>query len=151
MKELLLKQTYDAFAGSEEMSLLCSLKDLTQPEAEWRLNSTTWTIEEILYHVASCKLEYCKQAFGKWTKEIPTSFGDIQKMLDLTRQAHEHVAKCLGECSESDLLRPVPTAFHGESAANVFWVLIMHDICHGAQIRTIRRALGTRTDYYPIR
>lgn len=151
MKDLLLQQTHDAFAGSKEMSLLCSLNDLTQAEAEWRLNPTAWTIEEILYHVASCKLEYCKQAFGKGRAEISKPFGDIRQMIELTKAAHRHVVQCLEESSEGDLAHPVPTAFHGESAAHLFWVLIMHDISHGAQIRTIRRAYGTRTDYYPIR
>jgi uncharacterized damage-inducible protein DinB len=151
MKDLLLKQTEDAFARDEEMSLLCSVKDLTQSETEWRINPTTWTIEEVLYHVASCKLEYCKQAFGKWTEEIPHPFGDIHRMIELAKRAHAHVVQCLEGCSEGDLRQPVPTTFHGESAAHLFWVLIMHDISHGAQIRTIRRAHGTRTDYYPIR
>jgi uncharacterized damage-inducible protein DinB len=151
VKDLLIKQTQDAFADSEEMSLLCSVKDLAQTEAEWRLNATTWTIEEILFHVASCKIEYCKQAFGRWASEIPDAFGNIQEMIALATSAHEHVLQCLHHCSEDDLIRPVPTTFHGESGAHLFWVLIMHDISHGAQIRTIRRAYGTRTDYYPVR
>jgi len=151
MKELLRTQTEDAFVRSEEMSLLCSVKDLTQTEAEWRLNPTIWTIEEILYHVASCKLEYCTQAFGKWKEVIAQPFGTIQGMISLANTAHRHVMQCLDECTEEDLRRPVPTTFHGESAGHLFWILIMHDISHGAQIRTIRRAYGTRTDYYPVR
>jgi hypothetical protein len=151
MKELLLNQLHDAFASSVEMSLLCSVSDLTQEEAEWRLNATTWTIEEILFHVASCKVEYCKQAFGMWSDDLLKPFGKIQQMIDFTKQAHEHAVDCLTRCSEAHLHQPVPTTFHGESAAHLFWVLIMHDISHGAQIRTIRRAYGTRTDFYSVR
>jgi len=61
-KELLMKQTKEAFDG--EMSLMSALLDLSQEEASRRLNDRTWTIEEIIYHIASCKIEYCRQGFG---------------------------------------------------------------------------------------
>jgi len=71
-------------------------------------------------------------------------------MLDLLREAQEQLIHCLTDCSPEDLDKPINTQFHGQSAAHFFWIMIMHDISHGAQIRTIRRAFGTRTDFYPI-
>jgi len=151
MKELLQKQIVEAFDADDEMLLLCSLDALEQTEAEWKLNPVTWSIEEILYHVGSCKIEYCKQGFAKWTGDYPRPFGDVSAMADLARTSHEHFLQCLDSCTEDDLRRSMPTRHHGESAAHFFWIMIMHDISHGAQIRAIRRAYGSRTDYYPVR
>ena len=151
MKDLLIKETQEAYSQNDEMSLLCSVRSLTQEEAEWRLNKTIWSIEEVLFHVASCKIEYCKQGFGKWQGDYPKPFGNIHEMLAFLDRAQTHLLECLRGCTEEDLQKPIPTRFHGESAAHFFWIMIMHDISHGAQIRTIRRAYGTRTDYYPVR
>ncbi|MEI7634584.1 MAG: hypothetical protein WCK47_09945 [bacterium] len=52
--------------------------------------------------------------------------------------------------NSKELLIKQPAAFHGESARHFIWVMIMHYISHAAQIRTIRRAYGSRTDYHPI-
>jgi uncharacterized damage-inducible protein DinB len=148
-KQLLLKQLHDAFSGDDEMSLQASLGDLSQEEASWRMNDTTWTIEEILYHVASCEIEYCRQGFGK-RLEYDKPIGDVGQMLVLLDKAHAHLAGCLERCSEAALDQPIPTEWHGESAAHFFWIMIMHRVSHAAQIRTIRRAYGSRTDYYPM-
>jgi uncharacterized damage-inducible protein DinB len=148
IKELLIKQTSEAFEG--EMSLMSALVDLTQEEASWRLNDKTWTIEEIIYHVASCKIEYCKQGFGKWRADYPKPIGDIDNMLRLLAEAQDHLVDCLLSCSLEDLDRPINTRFHGQSAGHFFWIMIMHDISHGAQIGMIRRAFGTGTDFYPV-
>ena len=147
-KELLTKQTKQAFKG--EMSLMGALKDICQEEASWRLNETTWTIDEIIYHVAACKIEYCKQGFGKWDSEYSRTVGDIQASLDLLNMAQEHLTECLSNCTLEDLDRPISTQFHGQSAAHFFWIMIMHDISHGAQIDMIRRAYGTYTDFNPV-
>jgi uncharacterized damage-inducible protein DinB len=149
-KQLLLKQMYDAFSEDDEMSLKASLADLTQEEASWRVNDTTWTIEEILYHIASCKVEYCKQGFGRWKSGYNKPIGNLTQMLDLFDRAHEHLVECLQECPEGDLDKPIKTMYHGQSAAHFFWIMIMHDISHAAQIRAIRRAYGSRTHFYPI-
>jgi len=141
-KELLLKQTREAFDG--EMSLHDGLKGLTQEEASRRLNDTTWTIEEILFHVARCKIGYCRDAFGEWQGEIPKPLGDLTAVLELLDVAQAHLLECLVNCSEEALLQPLPINCHGESAAHFFWVMIQHDISHGAQIRALRRAYGTR-------
>ena len=150
IKSLLLKQTDEAFSGDDEMSLKASLADLTQEEAAWRFNDTTWTIEEILYHVASCKIEYCKQGFGKWSSEYDKPIGDLAEMINLLDRAQEHLVECLQVCSEKDLGKPIKIDFHGESAAHFFWIMLMHDISHGAQIAMIRRAYGSRTDFYAM-
>ena len=149
-KDLLLKQLQDAFSGDDEMSLKASLGDLTHEEASWRLNDTTWTIEEILFHIASCEIEYCKQGFGKWQSEYDKPIGDMDKMMELVDKAHEHLVQCLQGCSEEDLGEPIETKYHGKSAAHFFWIMIMHRVSHAAQIRTIRRAYGSRTHFYPI-
>ena len=147
-KELLIKQTKEAFRG--EMSLMDAVANLTLDEASWRLNDTTWTIEEIIYHVASCKIEYCKQGFGRWNGDYPKPIGEIDAMLDLLVKAQEHLMHCLSRCSLDDLDRPIDVRHHGQSAAHVFWIMIMHDISHASQIDMIRRVFGTRTDFYPI-
>ena len=148
-KDLLLKQLGDAFSGDDEMSLKASLGNLSQEEASWRTNDTTWTIEEILYHIASCEMEYCKQGFGVET-EYGKPIGNIDKMLDLVDKAHDILVKCLEGCSAEDLDEPIKTQYHGESAAHFFWIMIMHRISHAAQIRAIRRAYGSRTHFYPV-
>jgi len=147
-KELLTKQTNEAFEG--EMSLMGALQGLSQEEVSWRLNDTTWTIEEIIYHVAACKIEYCKQGFGKWDFEYSTTEGDIQASLGLLNKAQEHLTECLSNCTLEDLDQPISTKFHGQSAAHFFWIMIMHDISHGAQIGMIRRAYGAYTDFRPV-
>ncbi len=151
MKDVLLTQAADAFAGNPEMSLLCSVQNLSQGEAEWKLNDTTWSIEEVLFHVASCKIEYSRQGFGLWQGVVPKPFGHVNEMIELNRKAQEHLMDCLANMPEQRLKEPIPTACHGESAAHFFWIMAMHDVSHGAQIRTIRRAYGSRTDYYPVR
>jgi hypothetical protein len=148
-KDLLLKQLHDAYSGDDEMSLKASLGDLSQEEAVWRLNDTTWTVEEILYHVAACEIEYCLQGFGK-RLDYDKPLGDVAQMLELLDRAHTHLVGCLEALPGEALDEPIPTQWHGESAAHFFWVMIMHRVSHAAQIRTIRRAYGSRTHYYPV-
>jgi hypothetical protein len=62
-KELLLKQLHDVYSGDDEMSLQASLGDLSQAEASWRMNDTTWTIEEILFHVPPCEHPWGQRVF----------------------------------------------------------------------------------------
>jgi hypothetical protein len=148
-KNLLRKQLHDVYEGDDEMSLKASLGDLSQEEASWRMNDTTWTVEEILYHVATCEIEYCRQGFGRGL-EYDKPIGDLEGMLVLLNDAHAHMVSCLESLADEDLDKPIPTKWHGESAAHFFWIMILHRASHAAQIRTIRRAYGSRTDYYPI-
>jgi uncharacterized damage-inducible protein DinB len=148
-KQLLLKQLHDCYSGDDEMSLQASLVDLSPEEAAWRLNDTTWTIAEILYHLYSCEIEYCKQGFGQ---SIPYDkpLDDVSALLALLDQAHALMTRCLRECPEQALDQPIPTPWHGESAAHFFWIMVMHRVSHAAQMRTLRRAYGSRTHFYPI-
>jgi len=146
-KELLTKQVKEAFEG--DMSLMSALSDLSQDEAAWRLNDTTWTIEEIIYHVASCKIEYCKQGFGKWDTEYSRPVM-VDAALALLAKAQDHLVECLSGCTLEDLDQPIDTRYHGQSAAHFFWIMCMHDISHGGQIGMIRRAYGTWTDFRPV-
>jgi uncharacterized damage-inducible protein DinB len=148
-KQLLLKQLHDACAGDDEMSLQASLGDLSPEEASWRMNETTWTIEEIVYHVAACEIEYCRQGFGKGL-EHGRPIGDVAQGLKLLDEAHTLLVGCLEALPEEALDEPIPTQWHGQSAAHFFWIMVMHRVSHAAQIRTIRRAYGSRTHYYPI-
>jgi hypothetical protein len=148
-KELLLKQLHDCYSGDDEMSLMASLGELSVEEAGWRMNDTTWTIAEILYHLYSCEIEYCQQGFEQGIPyEKP--LGDVGALLAYLEQAHELMVRCLSECPEEALGQPIPTRWHGESAAHFFWIMVMHRVSHAAQIRTLRRAYGSRTHYYPI-
>jgi len=148
-KQLLLVQLHDAYAGDDEMSLQASLGDLLQEEASWRMNETSWTIEEILYHVAACEIEYCRQGFGR-DMEHGRPIGDVGQGLKLLDEAHALLIGCLEALPEGALDEPIPTQWHGESAAHFFWIMAMHRVSHAAQIRTIRRAYGSRTHYYPV-
>jgi uncharacterized damage-inducible protein DinB len=146
-KQFLLKQLRDAYVGDEEMSLHASLGNLSQEEASWRMNETTWTIEEIVYHIAACEIEYCRQGFGVGLAH-DRPVGDIAAGLKLLDRAHAHLVSCLEALPEEALDEPIPTQWHGESsAAHFFWIMIMHRVSHAAQIRTIRRAYGSRTHY----
>lgn len=71
-------------------------------------------------------------------------------MLKVLNEAHVHLVSCLEACPEEGLDKPIPTAWHGESAAHFFWIMVMHRVSHAAQIRAIRRAYGSRTHFYPI-
>ena len=148
-KQLLLEQLRDAYSGDDEMSLRASLGDLRHEEAAWRLNDTTWTIAEIVYHVASCEIEYCRQGFDRGI-EHDKPLDDVPRLLALLDHAHDLLVRCLQQCPDEDLDKPIPTRWHGESAAHFFWIMIMHRISHAAQIRTIRRVYGSRVHFYPI-
>jgi hypothetical protein len=150
-KDLLVEQTHLAYAGDPEMSLKASLAGVTDAIASRTLVDQSWTIEEIVYHLASCKIEYCRQGFGRWTDTCEKPAGSFARMIDLLDRAQTHLSECLESCSEADLARPIPTQFHGESAARFFTIMIMHDVAHAAQIRTRLRVFGVRSDgYYPV-
>lgn len=136
--ELLLKQTDDAFRNDQEMSLMAALKDLSQEEAAWKPGPGIRSIERIARHVAWCKSWYCQQGFGKPMLAIDEKVKDLPDAIRLLEAAHEVMVQCLRDCDEAALSRPIPTQFHGESAANFFWVMLMHDVYHAGQIRTRR-------------
>lgn len=147
-KDLLLHQTFLAYEGDPEMSLKASLRGVTDEVASRRLVNESWTIEEIVYHVASCKIEYCKQGFGCWEGDYDKPWGDFAAVVRLLDCAQEHLVSCLQGCSETDLAKPLPMRFHGESAAHFFTVMLTHDIAHAGQISTRLRVFGVRTGGY---
>jgi hypothetical protein len=149
-KNLLIQQTKLAFSEDPEMSLMVSIKGVTADSAAKRLNDRIWTIEEIVFHVAFWKIEYCRQGFGKWQRPIGSPLGDFAQTVEFLKTAQVHLMECLQTCSEESLSLPIPTRNHGDSAAHFFSVMAIHDVSHAAQIRTIQRTLGLRTDFYPI-
>jgi hypothetical protein len=150
IKELLIHHAKLAFSEDPEMSLMVSVKGVTADSATKRLNDRIWTIEEIVFHVAFWKIEYCRQGFGKWDRPISSPLGDFEQTVEFLKTAQAHLMECLQACSEANLSLPIPTRNHGDSAAHFFCVMAIHDVSHAAQIRTIQRVLGLRTDFYPI-
>ncbi len=160
-KQLLLKQTAEAFRGRPDMPLMASLEGVTEEEASWRPDESTPTIEQIVRHIAWAKSRFCRQGFGTPMVLIDPSVNDdgdcaelpyefpcgaawgcgsakgIDGAIKLLEQAHRVLMECLESCTEESLEKPIPTN-HGKSAANFFWVMLMHDIYHAGQIRTRR-------------
>lgn len=156
-KELLRRETESAYNG-DEMSLLCGVyarkwvppdnlvrdpdRDLTPEQA--RQQPAVWhcPILSILEHVADCKAMYMEQAFGPPPEPYPEPGGSLVTMLAYLESTHRRLLACLDALDDHALARPVPTACHGETAADLFWVLAQHDVCHGAQITVIRGTLA---------
>jgi DinB family protein len=164
-KDLLIKQTAEAFNGRPDMSIMASLKDVTQEEASWRPNETTPTIEQIVRHVAWAKSRYCFEGFGKAMviadpavndagdhADLPLEFPcgaawgnaaapGIDGAIGLLERAQNGLVECLESCTQEALERPIQT-HHGKSAAHFFWIMVMHDLYHAGQIRTRRTLRG---------
>jgi hypothetical protein len=160
-KSLLLKQTADAFRGRPDMPIMASLDGITQAEASWSADANIPTIEQIVRRVGWAKSSFCHQGFGTpmvlvdplvnddgdspdlprefpcgagWGRELAAGIGGAIKLLE---QAHGVLTRCLETCSDDALEKPIPT-HHGKTAANFFWVMLMHDLYHAGQIRTRR-------------
>lgn len=162
-KQLLLKQTAEAFSGRSDMPLMASLADITQAEASWSPDKDSPTAEQIVRHVAWAKARYCQQAFGSempivddsvngegdtadlpWEFPCGTAWGSsvapgIHEAIKLLSQSHAILTQCLESLPDDALDQPLPT-HHGKSAAHFFWIMIMHDLYHAGQIRTRRTA-----------
>lgn len=160
-KQLLLKQTAEAFRGRPDMPLMASLNAITQQEASWRANESTPSIEQLVRHIAWAKSRFCQQGFGAamilidpcvnddgdsadlpWEFPCGAAWGwlsapGIGGALELLEQSHRNLTHCLDTCSDEALEQPIPT-HHGKSAANFFWIMVMHDLYHAGQIRTRR-------------
>ena len=81
---------------------------------------------------AGLPLEFpCGAAWGWESKP------GIGGAIGLLEQAYRVLTECLEACTDDDLEKPIPTN-HGESAANFFWIMVMHDTYHAGQIRTRR-------------
>jgi DinB superfamily len=168
VKELLLKQTAEAFRGRPDMPLMASVAGITQAEASWRPNSVTPTIEQLVRHIAWAKSRFCQQGFDRPMviedahvnadgdcAELPYEFPcgadwgsviapGIESAIKLLERSHAVLTECLEACSDESLEKPVP-APHGKSAANFFWIMQMHDIYHAGQIRTRRTIYAAKS------
>jgi hypothetical protein len=160
-KQLLLKQTVEAFSGRPDMPLMASLDGITQEEASWQPDESTPSIEQLVRHIAWAKSRYCCQGFGRtmvivdegvddngdsadlpaefpcgaaWGTRLAAGIGEAVKLLE---QSHRVLTECLESCSDEALERPIPTN-HGKSAAHFFWIMLMHDLYHAGQIKTRR-------------
>jgi hypothetical protein len=160
-KQLLIKQTAEAFSGRPDMPLMAALQGVTQEEASWRPDENTPSIEQIVRHVAWAKSRFCHRGFGTPivlddplvnddgdTADLPLEFpcgaawggklsSGIAGAIQLLRESHRVLTECLESCGDEQLEQPIPT-HHGKSAANFFWIMAMHDLYHAGQIRTRR-------------
>ncbi len=143
------------------MPLMASLDGITQQEATWQPDEKTPTIEQIVRHIAWAKSRFCQQGFTTPmvlidknvnddgdTADLPWEFpcgaafgttiaGGIAEAVKLLQQAHRVLTECLESFPEAKLEEPIPT-HHGKTAANFFWIMLMHDLYHSGQIRTRR-------------
>jgi hypothetical protein len=160
-KQLLIDQTAGAFAGRADMPLMAALDGVTDGEFSWQPDRNTPSIEHLVRHVAWAKSVYCREAFStpmpiddpdvnadgdhaSLPNEFPcgAAYGraavpGIAGAIELLRRAHRTLTECLESLSDDALDRPLATR-HGKSAANFFWIMVMHDLYHAGQIRTRR-------------
>lgn len=157
-KELLLHITRAAYGG-DEMSLLSGVfpwtwspsqglipdpeRNLTDDIARREIDLSSWTILKVLQHVAECKAGYMTQAFGEPPQPLPPAGDDLRSVLTCLEAAQRYLMDCLEGMDDADLDRPVPTPWHGETAANLFWVMAQHDVDHGSQIISLRKLVET--------
>jgi hypothetical protein len=144
VKDLLLKETREAFDGNDEMSLKAALGKITQDEASWVPHPGMQTAEKMVRHLAWCKSWYCEQGFARPMLSVDEKAQNIGEALALLDQSQKTLMECLETCGEEALGQAIPTKCHGESAAHFFWIMLMHDIWHGGQIKTRRRAYRSR-------
>ena len=154
-KELLLHITRTAYRN-DEMALLCGVfpwkwdtekndlvpdrdRELTDDVAQRETDASSWTILRVLQHVAECKAGYMVEAFGEPTEPLPPVGEDLPSVLSYLKATQDLLVSCLQGLVEEDLSKPVPTSWHGETAANLFWVMAQHDVNHGSQILSLRK------------
>lgn len=153
-RELLRLMTAQAYNG-DEMSLLCGVfarkwvppdnlvpdpeRNLTAGDAKKRAPGWDQSILDLLRHVAECKAMYMEQAFGAPSEPFGALGDGLRSLLEYLDATQKYLVSCLDKMPDEDLAKPVATQCHGESAANLFWVLAQHDIHHGSQIKLLRR------------
>jgi len=133
-KQLLLRQLREAYADMPDMSLKSALANLSEDEANYTPAVGIKTIKQLVIHIADIKVLYCSQAFS--TADIQISGPDFASAMKYLEAAHAQLTACLERCREEDLVKPLPTRKHGDSAAYFFCFMAMHDLWHGGQIRT---------------
>ena len=150
-KALLEHQIRLAFSDDPEMSLLATIEGCSDEVMDERISKETWSIGEILYHVAACKIEYCRQGWDRWSGEVDKPLDNLEAMKRLLVKSNDHLLDCLDSLDENDLDKPLKLRFHGESANHFFSLMAIHDASHAAQIRATLRCAGIRTGgFYPV-
>ena len=103
--------------------------------------SPVTTIGWRLVHLASCKEMYYEYAFGAAKRTfpeltIPHTAADAIAWLE---QGHALLASALAQATDTTLHQPALTNW-GEwfPTWRIFWILISHDIQHGAEIGCLR-------------
>lgn len=99
------------------------------------------TIAWKIAHLHACKLMYYEYAFGEgrltWDEiDIPHNATEAITMLE---DAHRQLRQVLDDLDETDMDKIVPTNW-GElwPIWRIFWVMILHDLTHGAEIGCLR-------------
>lgn len=99
------------------------------------------TIGWRLVHIASCKIIYHEYAFGPGRLtfpelETPHTAADAVKWLE---EGQSLLTAALAQCTDADMEQPALTNW-GELLPTwrLFWILIGHDIQHGAEIGCLR-------------
>jgi len=159
--DLLKSQMDDAW-----QSLLCWLTGLTDTEFHWEPIPGCWTVHPDeggrwisdyaipdpdpppfttiawrLIHVATCKVMYWEHGFGPakltWdTLEIPHTVADTMVML---KEGHTRLRRALDDLNDGDLEALRPTNWGDRWPTwRIFWVMIAHDLEHGAEIGCLR-------------
>lgn len=165
MIELLARQMDDAWRGfgdaleglTEEeyhwrpSSDTLTLAHLLPPDSEdWRTYYAKMpsppplsTVEYKVAHVATCEIMYSEYAFRggmlrwRWADlNVPTTLSTMRPYLE---DAHTTLRSYLDELTDSDLPLSRKTNW-GEfwPTERILWEMIVHDVYHGAQIRTMR-------------
>jgi hypothetical protein len=73
--------------------------------------------------------------------KTPGNLDESIKFLDIS---HQELLCCIVECPEQDMANPIKMDIPLEKTSDLISVLVMHDVSHAAQIRTIRRAYSER-------
>jgi hypothetical protein len=166
-KKLLLAQVDEAFRGRPDMPLMAALDGVTQQAASWQPDATIPSIEQLIRHIAWSKSRFCQRGFARPMPIIDSNVNDdgdspdstedfpcgaawgleaapgIAGAVRLLEEAQKIFRECLESLPDDALEKPIPT-HHGKSAANFFWVMLMHDLYHAGQIRTRRTIHGLR-------
>lgn len=156
-RNLLLHITARAY-NADEMALLSDMfpwrwepsqkglvrdpsRDLTEAAAKTQPEGWHQPIYGILKHVGECKAMYLDQAFGPPAEPYPVLGESLEELLAYLEAVQRRCIACIEQLDDAALGEPVPTDWHGETAANLFWVLAQHDVAHGAQIGVLRDAI----------
>jgi hypothetical protein len=99
------------------------------------------TIGWRLVHIAACKIMYYEYAFGPGKLTFPeltiphTAAGAVAWL----EHGHTQLASALAQCTGSALRQPARTNWDEMLPTwRIFWILISHDLQHGAEIGCLR-------------